>query len=355
MYPRVLIDLSKFRNNVKVVNKRLNNVGIDIFGVSKVFCADKHLSKIFVEEGLAGIADSRISNLSKLKDYPIKKILLRIPMHSEIEDVIKYSDISLNSETSTLNMLSKEAIKQGKVHGIILMIDLGDLREGFFDKDELVKAAGQIVKLKGVNLVGIGTNLTCFGAIIPKMNHMCDLVRIKEKIETMYDISLKYISAGNSSSYYMTEEYDLPHEINNLRIGEIFVCGNETAFSERVEGARRDVFVLEAEIVELKKKPSVPIGESGVDAFGNKPVYSDKGDMIRAICAIGRQDVNVDSIIPFDKNIEIIGSSSDHIILNLTECDSKYKVGDIISFRLKYGGILSVMTSEYVEKVFIEE
>ena len=90
-----------------------------------------------------------------------------------------------------------------------------------------------------------------------------------------------------------------------------------------------------------------------MDAFGRKPVYEDKGEMIRAICAVGRQDVGPDGLKLVDEGIEVLGSSSDHMILNLTNAAKEYKVGDTIQFKLKYGGILNVMTSEYIRKVYI--
>lgn len=354
MYPRVVIDLNKFKNNVEHVNGRLSDLGIGVFGVTKVFCCDLKLAQIMVDAKIDAIADSRIENLKKIQNFDIKKVLIRIPMPSQAEDVVKYADISLNSEITTLKALSDAALKQGRAHGVILMLDLGDLREGYFDETEFFAALDEAVNLKGIEILGIGTNLTCFGAVIPKLNHMAKLIEMKYKVEGKYGITLKYISAGNSSSYYLTEQGKLPEGINNLRIGEIFAVGRETAFGEKVEGAEEDVFVLEAEIVELKVKPSVPIGEQGMDAFGQKPKYVDKGIMTRAICAVGRQDADIAVISPFDEKTEIIGSSSDHVILDVTQSDTKYKVGDTVRFRLKYGGILSVMTSEYVEKVYIE-
>lgn len=354
MYPRVLIDLDKFKDNVQVIKNRLNNCDIGIFGVSKVFCCDIKLAEVFDDLQLDAIADSRIENLQSVNHFNINKVLLRLPMHSEIKDVVKYSDISLNSEISTIKLLSNEAMRQNKTHGVILMVDLGDLREGCFDRAELMNMAQAAAQLEGIKLLGIGTNLTCFGGIIPKQSHMDDLIEISNEIQTKFNIKLKYISAGNSSSYYLTQKQELAKEINNLRIGEIFVCGRETAFGDAVEGTHQDVFTLEAEIVELKQKPSMPVGEIGMDAFGGTPTFEDKGMMTRAIIACGKQDVNIDNITAYDKDIEIIGSSSDHIIVDVTASKQNYKVGDTLKFSLSYGGILSVMTSKYVNKKYIK-
>ena len=354
MYPRVVIDLNKFKKNVEFVKKEMDSYGLEIYGVTKVFCAHPILADIYAAEGLKTVADSRIKNIKRMEKLNIKKVLLRIPMPTEVEDVVTYSDISLNSEISTMRLLDHEAMRQGKIHQVILMIDLGDLREGYFDEDELFEATKEIREMQGVELLGIGTNLTCFGAVIPTMDHMYRMVEIKKNLESRMGRSLELISGGNSSSYYLLKDHVMPPEINNLRLGEIFVCGVETAYGKRVAGTFDDVFILEAEIVELKKKPSLPIGESGMDAFGQHPVYEDKGEMIRAICAIGKQDADIGGLIPLDQDIEILGRSSDHMILDMTKSSQNYKVGDLIRFKLKYAGILSVMTSEYVEKKFIK-
>lgn len=353
MYPRVTIDLRKFRHNIEVVKKVMDSKNIEVFAVSKVFSGNPMIAKEYEWAGLKTIGESRIDNLKKIQGLDMQKVLLRLPMHSEIPDLIEYADISLNSEIRTLELISEEALRRGFVHEVILMIDFGDLREGFYDQEELFLAVERSLTLDGVRVIGIGTNLTCFGAVIPTIDHMNKLVAIKEEIEARFGIEIKYISGGNSSSYYLLDKEDFPKEINNLRIGEIFVCGNETAFSTRVPDTYDDVFKLEAEIVELKKKPSLPIGESGVDAFGNKPYYEDKGDMYRAICAVGRQDVGTDGLMLIDEGIEILGSSSDHMILDMTHAKKNYVVGDTIQFKLKYGGILGVMTSEYIRKIYI--
>lgn len=233
------------------------------------------------------------------------------------------------------------------------MVDLGDLREGVL-KEDVIPIVEQIVKLEGIRLRGIGTNLTCYGSVIPTPDILEELVEIKNSINKKFNLNLDIVSGGNSSSLYLVQNGLIPREITQLRIGEAIVLGRETAFGDRIPHTYDDVFTLEAQIVELKEKPSYPRGILGMDAFGERQVYVDRGIMKRAILAIGRQDVNMNDLIPIDSSIELIGSSSDHLIVNVTNSTYPYKVGDIIKFKLRYGGILSCSTSEYVEKV-IEE
>ena len=116
---------------------------------------------------------------------------------------------------------------------------------------------------------------------------------------------------------------------------------------------RQDTFDLTAEIVEIKVKPSVPVNSTALDAFGNKPDFIDRGLRRRAICAIGKQDVDISQISPKDPNIIVIGGSSDHLILDINDCEPDYQIGSLVDFDLSYGGVLQCMTSEYITKRFI--
>jgi len=300
------------------------------------------------------LADSRIQNLKKYEGAKKERVLLRLPMNSETDEVVKYADISLNSELKTIKNLNESAKRQNKIHKILLMIDLGDLREGIFFKneDEIYHTVEEVLKLNNIELFGLGVNLTCYGAVIPKSDNLSILVEIARKIEKKFDIKLQMISGGNSSSIYLIGRKELPEGINNLRVGEAFLLGGETAYSQKLEGFYDDAFTLEAEIVELKEKQSVPIGETGVDAFGNKPVYEDRGIIKRAIIAVGRQDVDPDALHPTDSKIDILGASSDHLILDISKSDMKYKVGDIVNFKLSYSSLLRATTSGYVDRVY---
>ena len=236
------------------------------------------------------------------------------------------------------------------------MIDLGDLREGIFyqNEDQIFAAVEEILAMENINLYGVGVNLTCYGAIIPKNDNLSNLVAIARKIEEKFGIKLNMVSGGNSSSIYLIGKGELPEGINNLRLGESFLLGNDTAYGEKLPGTVSDTLILEAQIVELKEKPSLPIGEVGVDAFGQKPYYEDRGIIKRAIIAIGKQDTDIDSMEPLDEKIDILGGSSDHIILDVTKSDTEYKVGDVVRFVLGYGGMLKTATSPYVEKAYIK-
>ncbi|MGF6376326.1 putative amino acid racemase [Clostridiales Family XIII bacterium PM5-7] len=362
MYPKLLINLQKLEGNLNACANITKDQGeCSLMIVSKGLCADPEMVKMVAENpNVDFIADSRVKNIATFADVARKNgkktVLLRIPMHCEVAEVVKYVDLSFNSELSTIKLLNEEAKKLGIKHNILLMIDLGDLREGIFfqDEDLIWQAVEDILAMDNINLYGIGVNLTCYGAIIPKNENLSQLVELGKKIEEKYKINLEMISGGNSSSIYLIEKGEMPAGINNLRLGEAFLLGNDTAYETKLPGTVSDGLILQAQIIELKEKPSLPIGEVGVDAFGEKPYYEDRGIMKRAIIGIGKQDTDLGSMTPCDSQIEIMGGSSDHIILDVTHCDKQYQVGDIVEFELGYGGMLKTATSPYVEREYIK-
>lgn len=358
MYPRLVMDIEKLRSNIDAVAEIASGRGgCSLMIVTKALCADeKIVGMIAAHPAVSYIADSRIQNIKKNSDIirteGKESVLLRLPMASEIEDVVKYADISFNSELATVEMLDEEAGRQGRIHKVVLMVDVGDLREGIFFKneEEILETARRINDMKNVELFGLGVNLTCYGAIIPKYDNLSTLCGIAEKIEAAVGVKLSMISGGNSSSIYLVDKGELPERINNLRLGEAFLLGNDTAYGTRLPGTADDAITVEAQIIELKEKPSLPIGEVGVDAFGQKPYYEDRGIIKRAILAIGQQDMDRDSMYPVDDRIDVLGASSDHMLLDVTKAD--YKVGDIVTFKLGYGSVLKAATSPYVEKAY---
>ncbi|MCR1973058.1 ornithine racemase Orr [Clostridium sporogenes] len=351
-YPRVEVDTKKIRYNTKVLVEECKKRGIKVTAVTKTFCGNPKIAKVIAEEKVDILADSRIENLKKLTHINLPKMLLRLPMISQVKEVIKYADISLVSDIITIRELSKEATEQNKIHNIILMIDLGDLREGIFNEEEIYTTVEEILNLKGIKLMGMGTNLSCYGGVIPTYENLSQLVNIKKNIESKFNIKIEVISGGNSGSISLFKDNKIPKEINQLRLGASISLGIGLN-DEHIEPLLRDAFKLVVEIVEVKNKPSVPIGIIGLDAFGNKPFFEDKGIMKRVICAIGRQDISPDNLIPIDDKISVLGASSDHLLLDITNCNKDYKIGDKLEFNVTFGGCLSVMTSEYVHKVIL--
>jgi len=350
--PHVTIDLERIERNARTVVARCRASGIEVFGVTKGTCGMPQVARAMLRGGVTGIGESRFENIRRLRasgiDAPI--MLLRSPPLSLIEEVIKTVDISLNSELTIIRELSRVAERMARVHDIIVMVDLGDLREGIWPSD-LIPTVEQVMQLPGVRIAGIGTNLTCFGAIIPTEINLGELAGHAEKLRKTFGLDLTYVSGGNSSSLPLLLAGRMPKGINHLRIGEVILQGGRDTFhDEPWKELDRDIFLLSGELLEVKVKPSVPIGTMGVDAFGNRPRFEDKGDRLRGIVNIGREDVAVEGLTPVAAGIEVLGASSDHLILDLTDTRPTTQVGDQVAFRMSYAALLAAMTSEYVEK-----
>lgn len=348
MTPRLEISISKIAHNAKVLCDLYALKGIELIGITKVVCGNVLIAKALVESGIKTLGDSRIVNIERMKKANVKAefLLLRSPLISELKDVVYYADISLNSELFIIKAISKVAEKLKRVHRIILMVELGDLREGVMPKDvdDYVK---EILKLKGVKMVGLGTNLACFGGVRPDNDKMKELSELTAQIEKKYKLELKYVSGGNSANYNWLTSTDSQHRINNLRVGESIFLGCESIDREPIAGLFTDAFKLVAEVIESKKKPSVPYGDICQNSEGTTVVFENLGEMQRVIFALGHQDVKVAGLTPL-LDVEIIGASSDHLIVNAQE--EIFNIGGETGFRLNYSALLAAMVSPYVEK-----
>ncbi|MDY0219889.1 MAG: alanine/ornithine racemase family PLP-dependent enzyme [Desulfobacterium sp.] len=351
--PRVEIDLKKIHGNTKRLKSFFDQKGISMMCVTKGVLGSPPIARAMVEAGVKLLADSRIENLKRIRDAGIgaSLALIRTPSMGKIKDVVKYADISVNSEISVIERLSLEARDQNKIHGIILMVDLGDLREGILPRD-LEQTLLKIMPLTGVKILGIGTNLGCIGGILPDQAKMDQLSSIAKDLEQRFNIHFNIVSGGNSANYNWVKSTDKIGRINNLRIGEMILTGRETVGYARVEFLETDTISLVAQVIEVKEKESLPRGTMTTDAFGNTPSFVDRGTITRAIVEIGRQDVLISGLTPMG-DMEVLGASSDHIVMDLKKMN--LQVGDEIRFHMDYGALLSAMTSPYIQKVYLNK
>jgi ornithine racemase len=348
-YPAITIDCEKFRHNIRVISAMCQKQGIEVVGVNKVSGSHPILNRIFYEEGIKTIGDSRIENLAR-SPLPMRKMMLRLPMKSEAEAIVMSCDVSLNSEWDTIIALEVAARSKGKVHDIILMIDMGDLREGIHNIDQLYLLAEMVKHFRHIRLVGLGANFTCFGGLIPTLSILQKLKDMQQRVSQIVP-ECTIVSGGNSSTLHLLQRgIELP--INQLRLGESFFLGVETAFQTRLAETFDDVVLLHTQIIEIKMKPSMPMGETGFDAFGKKTHFEDKGMRRVAISAIGLLDTDL-NMVPIDPAVSIIGASSDHLLCELA-AESHLRVGDVLTFKLRYGSLLRLFFSPFVEKTFLK-
>jgi predicted amino acid racemase len=325
--------------------------GISLMGVTKAVLGEPSIAKAMIQGGVKFIADSRIENIQKMKSAGISTqfVLLRTPL-SQAESIVKNADISLNTEIETLKKLSYHAKGQNKIHQVIIMVELGDLREGILPCD-LPQLVRKTLSLPHIKIIGIGCNLACYGGIKPDDKNMRELSELVDLLEKEFHIDLEIISGGNSANFEWFKSSQDVGRVNNLRLGESILLGCETVGRKVIPGLHTGAFQLIAEVIESKRKASVTLGEICQDAFGNVPGFLDRGDHQRVIIALGRQDVQVSNLKSNNK-LKMIGSSSDHIILDGE--NHNLEVGDEIRFSLDYSGLLATMTSPFVIKQFTD-
>ena len=346
-YPQLEIDLSALRSNAQHIVRRCHDRHIRVCGVVKGADGLPEVARTLRQCGADELGTSRLEQVEKCRAAGIGGpwLLIRIPGLTELPDVVRLCETSLQSERVTLDALEEECVLQGKTHRVIVMADLGDLREGFWDKDEMVDVCVHVEReLPHVVLAGVGVNLTCYGSTKPTPEKMQELLAIADRIERRIGRKLEIVSGGATSSYTLVHWDTMLERINHVRIGEAILLGKDLQVDwgiRDMDYLRMDTFTLRAEVVEVRDKPTYPIGEFAIDAFGHKPVYEDRGIRRRAILALGRADVGeLESLLPREEGITVIGGSSDHCILDVEDCHRRLEVGDVVEFALCYSHML---------------
>lgn len=354
--PRLEIYPQRIEENARSIVDLCHARGINVACVTKVTCAHPAVVQALESAGADMLADSRLENLRSIRNSgtPLPLMLLRIPTPSRAEETVKYANVSLASSIESTSALSTAAVKLGLRHQVILMIDVGDLREGIWP-DKAVEIARATARLSNIELIGLGTNLACYGGVIPTADKMQMLVDLRQECSAATGLPLPVLCGGNSANLPLLASGEMPKEINLLRIGEAILLGRNVLDRSAWPGTRQDTFRLVAEIVELERKPSVPMGKRGQDAFGGLQEFTDRGIRARAICNIGRQDAVVDNLEPVDNGMIVLGGSSDHLIVDVEGASAALKPGDEIAFYPGYGALLAASTSPYVQKVVIQE
>ncbi len=322
--------------------------------VTKMLCGNK----LFLTEVLNlqpnQVCDSRVSNLKAIKEInpKVETIYIKPTPKRSVASVVKYADISMNTNINTIKALSQEAQKQNKIHKIIIMIELGELREGVM-RENVISFYDQVFCLKNIEVVGIGANLSCLYGVLPSADKLIQLSLYKQLIEATFKKKIKYVSGGSSVTIPLIFQNKLPQSINHFRVGETLYQGTNVYNDTPSNLLKQDVFTLKAEIIELIEKPMVPEGDFGTNLEGKSFSFNEKEigkKSFRAILDLGILDVDQSNIFPKDTNIRFFGASSDMIVVDLQTNVKNYKVGDYLEFSLNYMGALRAMNSSYIEK-----
>jgi len=356
--PRLEIKLNQLHHNAKKLIENLALQGISITGVSKATMAMPEIVNIWINAGIHSIGESRIENIESINkvNNRVRTLLTRIPMLSQVDQVVSQASISCNSELSVLNALAGAAEKQNLRHGVLLMVELGDLREGILPKDlnEVVK---QVMNLPNLELIGIGANLGCQNGVAPDQKNMNELSLIMNTVEADFKIKLEWCSGGNSANLPWLTAGGKPDRLNHLRIGEALLLGREPLTRTIIKGLYTDAITLVVEVIETKLKPTTPWGIQYQTSFSDAPSKQnqksndDRNEIFdsRILLAIGEQDIDPSGLKA--DGIEIKGASSDYLVVSSSQ--NTLKVGCEQRFSLNYSALLRAMTSPYIKKYFV--
>ncbi len=349
MTPRLEIDLDKIQHNARTLVELLAKRGISVTGVTKATLGSPEIAGALLRAGVSSLGDSRIENIEAMRRarVPASMTLIRSPMLGQVDRVVTHADVSFNTELDVISKLSSAAQKAKLTHGIVLMVELGDLREGIMPGD-LENTVRETLRFPSIALRGIGTNLACQNGVSPDARNMAELSALADSIDATFGLVLGIVSGGNSGNLQWALSGADTRRVNDLRLGESLLLGRETLHRQPIDGLHTDAITLIAEVIESKVKPSQPWGEIAQTAFGEKPRATDRGDISQTILAIGRQDTDPDGLYP-QPGMEILGASSDHLIVD--SGSDRVCVGAEIAFQLNYSALVRAMTSPFVAKV----
>ncbi|HER09569.1 MAG TPA: alanine/ornithine racemase family PLP-dependent enzyme [Bacteroides sp.] len=348
------LDSRKLKSNYEYLDRLFKMNGIQWTVVTKMLCGNRLYLNEVLKLGVTQASDSRVSNLKAIKaiNPAIETIYIKPPAKRAIPSVVKYADISMNTEIETIKLLSEEARRQNKIHKIIIMIELGELREGILG-EHFVDFYANVFKLENIKVVGIGANLSCLYGVLPNQDKLIQLSLYEQLIEAKFNKQIPYVSGGSSVTIPLIFQKLLPKSINHFRVGETLFLGTDVYNDTTLKNMRPDVFRLYAEIIELSEKPMVPMGEMGTNVEGDEFSFDEKDigqRTFRAIIDLGLLDVDEKHLKPVDENLSFVGASSDMLVIDLGDNKKNYRVGDLLEFRMDYMGTLRTINSRYIEK-----
>ena len=354
----ITLNKKSLAHNYSFLQDLFKSHGREWAPVLKMLCGNKTFLEFVLSLGDEQVCDARLTNLKTIKTINRNKetIYIKPPAKRSVSSIVKYADVSFNTEFTTIKWLSEEAVKQNKIHRIIIMIELGDLREGILG-EHLMTFYKQIFELPNIQVAGIGANLNCLSGIMPSKDKLIQLSLYEQLIEAKFGKKIDYVSGGSSVMLPLLLKKQIPKGINHFRIGESLFFGVDLFTNKTIPKMKNDVFLLYSEIIEITEKPIVPYGYMEENPSG-ETIEIDPNDYgkshSRGILDIGLLDISkTEFISPVDENITFIGASSDMLVVDLSKTTKKYKVGDLVRFKMKYMGALRIMNSEYIDKKLV--
>jgi ornithine racemase len=329
--PRLCIDLEKITHNARQTVEMSRMHGLEVLGVTKGVAGNPNVAKAMLAGGIKHLADSRLDNISRLRSAGIYApiTLIRSPGPSEVSRTIELADASLNSDAEIVEALSIEARMQGKIHGVILMVDLHTGREGLPPEDAPAFCR-KVRSLPRIQLQGLGAYFHLATGSEHHIQGLKKLVSLSNRIEADLGKRFALLSGGSSNILRTFSIEGCPNPgVNHLRIGTAILLGFASSLNPvAIPGFELDTFVLQAEVIEMKA--------------GNPP---------EAILALGKVDTDPQFLFALNKGVIVRDAASDHLIVRM---DPPGRVGDWVAFRLGYPALCRLMASPYTRLEYVQ-
>lgn len=347
--PRIEVDLEKIRHNTRYLVQRLGHRGIVVTGVTKAVCGHPDIARAMLDGGVTGLADARIENIEWMRRSGINcpMSLIRTPMLSQADRITQGCSSSYNTELDAIQLLASSARRADTVHGIILMVELGDLREGVMPGD-LEDITRKVMSIPGVALKGIGTNFACLSGIAPDAQTMAAFSSLANEIERACGLVLETVSGGSSANLPWALDAGNAGRVNDLRLGEAILLGVDPVSGSRIDGLYTDAFTLVAEVIESKVKPESGKWLAVKPELAHVPTVSDRRQIRQSILAVGYQDTDIDGL-SLPMGLTLIGATSDHLVVETA--DLCLAIGTEVSLQPNYSALMRVMNAPNVEKI----
>ena len=244
--------------------------GIDVVGVTKCVCGAPGVARAMLAGGVVALAESRHENAQRLREAGITAPLwlLRMPSPALAADTVRLFDVSLATQLETCAALDAAARDQGVRHKVIVMVELGDLREGIMPS-ELPAFVEAVERLEHLELAGIGTNLTCYGAIVPDEHNMSSLIEMARAAERQAGRALLVSAAIPAPCPWCWTAACPPASAAAHRRDH--PARHRHPDAPAAAGPARRRVVLEVPLVETRVKPSAPYGCAAQSAWATSP------------------------------------------------------------------------------------
>ncbi len=360
----LLIHTDRVIGNIEKINALMKKHNSEWTLISKVLSGHKEsLRNILAHPSIKevhSVGDSRLSSLEVIKSLrpDIVTMYIKPVPQNLVPSIVQLADISLISSMRTLELMNDAAARSGVVHRVIVMIELGELREGIV-RENIVDFYSRAFAMENIDVIGLGSNLGCMYGIEPTYDKMIQLSLYRQILEQMFDRKIPIISGGSSITLPLIGSKRLPPTMNHYRIGEAVFLGTSPLDNKRFRNLSTEVFEYQANILELEEKQTTPdgiISEAAVGHVAEAETQPRSDDThCRALMDFGLLDVDVDDVSPKDKNVRFAGTTSDLTVFELGDNKDekgkpRYHVGDTVRFKPSYMGVARLMTSKFIYK-----